>query len=153
MTPRSHRALWLRPVLFAIVIVALPFKWTEVTTCGSAPHTEIKTGLSLFEDVGAGLIALSLAVLMFALLFLAPRARPVLAALAHFLSALLCLSLLALFHFLATFTLGEKIRVLPAGYVGLGALVVAVVEATIRFILSLLEWIWAWQDARRAARE
>jgi hypothetical protein len=139
-----------RPVLFGIVSVTLPFPWTVVTSCGSSPTTEVRTGLSLFEDLGAGLFAITLTVLMFALLYLAPRVRPFVAALAQLLSGLLCLTILAFFHFLATFTIGDKIRVLPAGYVGLGALIVAVVEATIRFILSVLEWWWAWQDRKRA---
>lgn len=147
---RSLRALWLRPVLFAIVIVTLPFPWTVVTSCGSSPKTEVKNGFALFEDLGAALLAITLTVLMFALVYLAPRVRPFLAALAQLLSALLCLAILAFFHFLATFTIGDKIRVLPAGYIGLGALVAAVAEATIRFILSALEWWWAWQDRTRA---
>jgi hypothetical protein len=137
-------------LLFAIVIVTLPFEWTEVTTCAGSPETHTKTGLSLFGHFYEAATVVTLTVLMFALLFLAPRARPVLATLAHLLSAFLCFSILVTFHFLATFTLGNKIRLLPAGYVGFGALVLAVVEAVVRFVLSALEAWWSWREQRRA---
>ena len=95
---------------------------------------------------------LTLVALMFALLFLAPRTRRVLGVVAQLVSAFLCFAILVSFHFLATFSVGNKIRILPAGYVAFGALVLALVEAVARFLLSVLEAWWAWQDSRRAER-
>lgn len=153
MTRRSERALWVRPVLFVIVVITLPFNWTEVTTCQSTPSTELRTGLSLFQHFHEAATVLTVTVLMFALLFLAPRVRPVLAAVAQLLSAFLCFSILAIVHFLATFAVGDKVRILPAGYVGFVALVLAVVEGTLRFILSVLEAWWSWRDSRETPPE
>jgi len=139
-----------RAIPFAILLLTLPFNWTETTSCQSAPHTELRTGFAiLFSDGGSIAILVTLFALMFLTLWLATRVTSFLRAVAHLLSTLTCALLLALVHFWATFSMGDKIRVFWAGYVAFSALVLSLIEAFSRTILATLEAWWARQNRRR----
>jgi hypothetical protein len=136
-------------VFFGIVLLTLPFNWTETTGCQRPPATQLRTGLSLFDDFGTTSVTLTLTLTTFVTLWLASRVISFMRAMAHLLSAIACAGVLATIHFVATFSLGATIRVLPAGYVAFSALVLALLESVTRTILATLEAWWDWQDRRR----
>ncbi len=149
--PRSVRWPYSRAVLFGIVLATLPFHWTETTSCqANAPPPQLKTGwYILFHDPAAAPEIVLLVAIALTTLWLAPRLGPKLRIVAHLVSTLASGTLAALVQFAATFTIGDHIRLLVAGYVALSALVVSVVDGLLRTILSVLEAWWARQDRRR----
>jgi hypothetical protein len=147
VTPRrSRRRPWTRALLLALFVASLPFTWTEEISPGCDGHPRgmvtVKTGFGvLFSEPQVALITLALLCVALLLEFTAPRVKRSIAILADFASALACAMLFMLADFAAMFAFGTKIVLHAAGYVGLGSLVAAGVEAIVRAILEIREWI------------
>ncbi len=135
--PWPRRAPWLRFVLFAGFLASLPLAWTEEipSGCGAGPPGApiVESGWQLLShDPQAVLLlgALTLAALVLAVLAREAHTGARLAA--HVVVALAGAALFVLAHFAATFTLFARIRILPGGWLGLGCLALAVLEALAR---------------------
>lgn len=151
-TPRSRRLLWLRPVLFLVFTLSLPFTWSEElhVSCDGQPlaPSTYETGIQLlFREPEGIVLTLVLMGVPLALFWLATRAGLWLRIVAHVTAALATGSLFVIAHFSATFSFG-RIRVHPAAYIGLTALALAAIEALSRALLEFAEWLKARQVAK-----
>ena len=152
--PASRRALWLRPALFALFALSLPFTWTEETPRGCDGRitgaAELESGYQvLFEEPKTVGLFVALAAVCVVLGLLTPRVRAWLRVVAHAVAALAAWTLFAAAHFAATFTLVSEIRLRLAGLLGLGALAAVCLDALARALCELVHLLRTWLAQRR----
>ncbi|MEZ4222007.1 MAG: hypothetical protein R3B13_13825 [Polyangiaceae bacterium] len=149
--PQSVRRLWIRPLLFGIALVTLPFPWIEVQgSCGAPMYSrEIKTGLQLLgKDVAPPIILCVLVLLSLALLFLAPRLTRGTRVVAQLVATIVNGVVLLFTWFLVTFQPLSHIKLKPAVLVAVTAMATTLVESVWRMTLDLREMV-ARRDRRR----
>ncbi|MCA9599222.1 MAG: hypothetical protein KC776_38190 [Myxococcales bacterium] len=138
--PRSVRRLWIRPLLFGIAVVTLPFPWVEVQgTCGAPMHSpEVSTGAQLLtKDPAPAIVLATLVVLSLALLFLAPRLTRGLRIVVQLAGSVANATVLFLTWFLATFVLFANVKLKAPVIIASVALVATLVESLWRMTLDL----------------
>lgn len=141
-----RRAPWLRVALFAGFLASLPLAWTEEipSGCGAGQPgvPVVESGWQLLSQEPQAVVILGvLLVGALVLALLARKAHTGVRLAAHVVATLAGALLFSLAHFAATFTLFARIRILPGGWLGLGCLALATLDALARAIGELVQLV------------
>ncbi len=146
-TPNTRWA-WIRFGVAALFLGSGPLPWVETRGCGGQSVVRRRTLLDTLVDMEtSGLfVILALVVVVIGVTVVVPRLQRYLVSFPlHILGGLAAGSLGWTLFVVATFTLGGSTKLLPAAYVGLGALTVLTLDHLMRIVIDAVVLV---RDAR-----
>lgn len=153
--PRSSRHPWVRSGLMGLVPLLLPFSWVlELDSCG---HTPVQTELTGTVVLGRfELEGWAVAVPVLLVLLLTPYLAPRVAALGprvlvHVLGLIAALLATWGAFFVMLFSIFSERVFFGVGWIVFGCFVGSIVDALLRVVWSLQEWLRARAQLKQAA--
>lgn len=151
---QGNRRLWLRPALAAVVVLMLPFSWSEDFTCGRQPMPPV-SGLDILFGRHGGpqpaAIFFGFLLAAVALGFVAARAaRLWQCALAHGLAASAGLGATTMCGMMMAYGRAGQPLVYPAAWIGTLSAAAMTLEALVAFAQALHGAFLAWRMGRIA---